>query len=89
MGNRPTAEGYAKSIDIFDKNPLLMFTSAVGGSATTYYCDYHYYADAGVILLVGGAWADGSLAGLWSWRGASAVGIAWSFIGGRLCHKPL
>lgn len=89
MGNRPTSEGWAKSIDIFDKNPLLMFTSAVGGSQSTYYCDYHYYADAGVILLVGGAWDVGSKAGLWLWSGSPAVGAAWSSFGGRLCHKPL
>lgn len=89
MGNRPTSEGFAKVVKPFERNPLLMFTSELGASATTYYSDYHYYNDAGQILLVGGLWDSGTRAGLWSWNGVDAVSASWSSYGGRLCYKPL
>ena len=90
MGNRPTtSEGYIKSIEYFDKNPLIGYISELGGSVSTHYCDYSWYADGGVILRVGGNWAYGSLAGLWSWSGSDAVSSSWSTVGGRLCYKPL
>ena len=90
MGDRPATEGYAKVVTPFEKNPLIQFTSAVGGSSTTYYCDYYYVnIELGKILVAGGAWNYGALAGLWDWSGNYAVGSTWSYIGGRLCYKPL
>lgn len=89
MGDRCTTGGYAKTIAPLDKNPLMLFTKSVGGSATTYYSDYYYYADGGQILFVGGAWSYGVNVGLWSWRGSLDVGLASSAYGGRLCYKPL
>lgn len=90
MGNRPqVSEGYIKEITPFAKNPLLGYISALSGSQSTYYSDYSWYADGGVILLVGGDWSSGAKAGLWSWAGSNPVSRSWSSYGGRLCYKPL
>lgn len=89
MGDRPAGEGWIKKIDNFSKNPLLQYISATGGADGSYYSDYSWYADGGVILLVGGSWDSGARAGLWSWSGYNAVSFAWSYYGGRLCFKPL
>lgn len=89
VGDRPTSGGYAKSIEYFDKYPLLGFTKTTGGSESTYYCDYYYYSSAGTVLLVGGAWYVGASAGLWRWFGSVTASDADSSVGGRLCYKPL
>ena len=90
VGNRDTVEGYTRIISMFSKYPLLGYTTiASGGSANTYYCDYHHYNAGGQILFVGGWWLLGAHAGLWYWYGDYAVGNANASIGGRLCYKPL
>ncbi len=89
MGNRCTSSDYAKSVKPLDKNPLMLFTDAIGGGATTYYSDYYYYSASGQILIVGGNWRDGVFAGLWFWCGSYVVSSAASLLGGRLCYKPL
>jgi len=89
MGDRPTSEGYIKSIAPFERNPLIGYIESVGGGQSTYYCDYSWYADGGQILLVGGSWDGGAGAGLWSWSGYDTVSGSWSDLGGRLCYKPL
>lgn len=89
MGNRGTSEGWAKVITPFAKNPLLGFTTTVGGSDSTYYSDYHYYANTGTVLFCGGYWISDARAGLWSWYGRSTASSAAASIGGRLCYKPL
>ena len=90
MGDRTLSEGYAKEIKPFAKQPLLGYTSAVGAGSTTYYCDYHYTNNgAGTVLFCGGDWVRGAAAGLWYWYGSYAASSAYSYIGGRLCYKPL
>lgn len=89
MGDRCITEGYAKTIAPLDRNPLMLFTKSVGGSATTYYSDYYYYADYGEILVVGGNWNNGAFGGLWYWSGDYEFVASDSVIGGRLCYKPL
>lgn len=89
MGDRCTTGGYAKTIAPLDRNPLMLFTKSVGGSATTYYSDYYYYSESGQILIVGGYWLGGAVAGLWFWSGGTAASDASSSLGGRLCYKPL
>lgn len=89
VADRPTTSGWAKTITPMDKDPLLMYTTEVGGSNGTYYCDQTYYAETGVRLNVGGSWNDGTGAGLWSWSGGDAASYLYSYLGGRLCRKPL
>lgn len=89
VGDRATSSGYAKTIEYFDKLPLLGFTKETGGASTTYYSDYYYYSASGTVLRVGGLWSNGADAGLWFWRGDVAASSALAYIGGRLCYKPL
>ena len=51
------AAGYVKEANCSEFGFL---PQVVGGSASTYFCDFFYKNDAGVkYVLVGGAWADG------------------------------
>lgn len=89
MGDRVMKNGHAKTITPFVKNPLLGYTTAVGGSNSTYYCDYYYQSTAGTVLVCGGTWSDDSYAGLWYWLGGTVSSDARASFGGRLCYKPL
>ena len=81
-------EGYCKKIEYFDKFPLLSYTTKIGASENSHYFDY-YYNYGGTVLAVGGVWNDGSAAGLWYWYGYGSASYSSSYIGGRLCYKPL
>ena len=89
VGDRCTTDGYAKEIAPLDKNPLMLFTKNIGAGVSSYYSDYYYYKAAGQILFVGGRWRSGARAGLWRWGGSGGVSLAYSYLGGRLCKKPL
>ena len=90
VGERLTSNGYLKEVSQFDKFPVLGFASSVtGGSDATYYCDYNYAYSGGTVLYVGGAWSNGGSGGLWYWYGNFDASSANSYIGGRLCYKPL
>ena len=90
VGERLTSNGYLKEVSQFDKFPVLGFASSVtGGSDATYYCDYNYAYSGGTVLYVGGAWSYGGSGGLWYWYGNFDASSANSYIGGRLCYKPL
>lgn len=88
MGDRPLDGDWIKSIEYFDKFPLLGYISSVsGGSEGTYYCDYSW--SEGTVLRCGGLWSSGTTAGLWYWNGDDDASRYSSLIGGRLCKKPL
>ena len=90
VGERLTSNGYLKEVSQFDKFPVLGFASSVtGGSDATYYCDYNYAYSGGTVLLVGGVWDNGGDGGLWYWNGVNDGSFASSYLGGRLCYKPL
>ena len=80
--------GYLSKIEYFDKFPLLGYTVAEDGANNSYYCDYSYNCGNSV-LFVGGSWSNGLSAGLWLWYGDYDSSYSYSFIGGRLCYKPL
>lgn len=89
-----TANGYCKAIvasdptlqaeirpygDIFDRDD--------SGSASTYFCDYHYHTNTeGAVsgLLVGGSASDGSTAGLAYFYAVNGPAYAYADIGSRL-----
>lgn len=89
VGDRCMSEGYLKEVTPFAKNPLLGYATKNGASTNTYYSDYYYVSQTGVILLVGGNWAYGGSAGWWAWTGDDAVSDTHGSVGGRLCYKPL
>ena len=95
IGHEATANGYCKYIiasdaalnqairvygDIFDRDD--------SGSASTFFCDYHYHANAdGSVygLLVGGLAGNGSDDGLACLYASNAPSNANALIGSRLC----
>lgn len=60
-----TSEGYVKTMSYDASNPYAMFATAVGGTYETYWADYHYITQGGVLLFAGGCWSDGSKAGFY------------------------
>ena len=76
--------GSIKTFDLGSKAEII--PSSVGGSQSTYKCDYHYCNDNSVekrILTVGGCAFNGSLAGLGFFDSQSGVGYAESTVGFR------
>ena len=59
-----SSDGYAKSWGYDVNAPWVMMTNSVSGSSTTYIPDYYYRNTGGRLLLLGGFWPSGSLAGL-------------------------
>ena len=74
----------------YDPNhPYAQLPTKGGGGTTTYYAD-HYYQESGQrIARFGGAWSNGSPAGLSFWNLNNSSSTAASAIGGRLLRKPL
>lgn len=79
--------GYISKIEPLGRHPLIQYSTEGSGSNSTYYADYARVV--GSVLAVGGLWSYTSGAGLWSWRGDCDPSSAYSYVGGRLCYKPL
>lgn len=75
--------GYVKEVGYDANNPLIMLPVAIGGSATTYMCDYYYQNTGNRIAIVGGNWNSGASAGFY-WYLHSASGYVSSGVGSRL-----
>ena len=75
--------GYVKEVGYDANNPLIMLPVAIGGSATTYMCDYYYQNTDNRIAVVGGSWNNGAADGF-SWGLGAASGDTSSHFGSRL-----
>ena len=91
-GKEIASDGYTKDFDLGSKGEII--PSVVGGSATTYMCDYHWCNAASTslrTLLVGGDAYDGGLAGLGYFYSGNGVGYVSSTVGfrtlNRIIHK--
>lgn len=87
-GTEVAADGYIKAFDLGEKGEII--PSAVGGSVTTYMCDYHYCNASSTALrtlLVGGRATDGGTAGLGYFHSATGVGHAPADVGFRTLNK--
>lgn len=88
-GKEIASDGYTKDFDLGSKGEII--PSVVGGSATTYMCDYHWCNTASTslrTLLVGGGAADGGgRAGLGSFDSGSGVGRVTSGVGFRTLNR--
>ena len=62
-----------------------LFPSTVGGSDTTYTCDYYYYAEGLRVLDIGGDCLSSLRAGLFCWDGSSNR----ETVSGRLGARPI
>lgn len=87
-GTEVASDGYIKAFDLGEKGEII--PSAVGGSNTTYMCDYHYCNASSTVLrtlLVGGRAGHGSTAGLGCFYSYSGVGNAGANVGFRTLNK--
>lgn len=88
-GNICRTNGYAKKMLLGEDGDIV--ATEVGGSSSTYWCDYYYtYTSANrmQVVLVGGAADNGSLAGLAYVYTTTAPSAASRNIGSRLCFFP-
>ena len=88
-GNICRTNGYAKKMLLGEDGDIV--ATEVGGSSSTYWCDYYYtYTSANrmQVVLVGGSADHGSYAGLAYVNTDSAPSDANRYIGSRLCFFP-
>lgn len=87
-GKEIASDGYTKDFDLGSKGEII--PSVVGGSATTYICDYHWCNAASTslrTLLVGGRADYGGYAGLGSFYSGNGVGYVGSTVGFRTLNR--
>ena len=87
-GTEVASDGYIKAFDLGEKGEII--PSAVGGSNTTYMCDYHYCNASSTALrtlLVGGRAGLGGFAGLGCFYSSDGVGYANAIVGFRTLNK--
>ena len=87
-GKEIASDGYTKDFDLGSKGEII--PSVVGGSATTYMCDYHWCNAASTslrTLFVGGHATHGGSAGLGGFHSRDGVGAAYSTVGFRTLNR--
>jgi hypothetical protein len=88
-GNICRTNGYAKKMLLGEDGDIV--ATEVGGSSSTYWCDYYYTntsANRMQVVLVGGNAGDGSYAGLAYVSTNAAPSAALRYFGSRLCFFP-
>lgn len=86
-GTRASSNGYVKTVAPLAEGSLIQYVTAVGADESSYYCDSSL--QGGTVLGCGGFWGSYANAGLWDWYGDFSASTLGSFIGGRLCYKPI
>ena len=87
-GKEIASDGYTKDFDLGSKGEII--PSVVGGSATTYMCDYHWCNAASTslrTLVVGGHAGNGGYAGLGYFHSGGGVGSVYSYVGFRTLNR--
>lgn len=87
-GKEIASDGYTKDFDLGSKGEII--PSVVGGSATTYMCDYHWCNTASTslrTLIVGGHAYYGGTAGLGGFDSYNGVGLVYSNVGFRTLNR--
>lgn len=87
-GKEIASDGYTKDFDLGSKGEII--PSVVGGSATTYMCDYHWCSTASTslrTLIVGGSANFGGAAGLGYFTSYYGVGLVSSAVGFRTLNR--
>lgn len=87
-GTEIASDGWIKDYDLGETGEII--PSVVGGSATTYMCDYHYCNASSTALrtlFVGGCAHHGGSAGLGCFYSSYGVGIAATDVGFRTLNK--
>ena len=87
-GTEVASDDYIKAFDLGEKGEVI--PSAVGGSNTTYMCDYHHCNASSTALrtlLVGGDAYSGGSAGLGYFYSGNGVSFAFTHVGFRTLNK--
>ena len=87
-GTEIASDGYTKDYDLGETGEII--PSVVGGSTTTYMCDYHWCNASSIALrtlLVGGSALYGCYAGLGFFHSNNGVGNADTAVGFRTLNK--
>lgn len=87
-GTEIASDGYTKDYDLGETGEII--PSVVGGSATTYMCDYHWCNASSTALrtlIVGGSANNGGNAGLGCFHSNNGVGYAGTAVGFRTLNK--
>lgn len=87
-GTEIASDGYTKDYDLGETGEII--PSVVGGSTTTYMCDYHWCNASSTALrtlLVGGSASYGGNAGLGCFHSFNGVGGAFTDVGFRTLNK--
>lgn len=87
-GTEIASDGYTKDYDLGETGEII--PSVVGGSTTTYMCDYHWCNASSTALrtlFVGGRASYGGNAGLGCFYSTNGVGSAYSRVGFRTLNK--
>lgn len=87
-GTEIASDGWIKDYDLGETGEII--PSVVGGSATTYMCDYHYCNASSTALrtlIVGGSAHHGGYAGLGYFYSYYGVGYALTYVGFRTLNK--
>lgn len=79
-------DGWTKELGWDKAHPYVRLPFVVGGSNTTYFCDYYWQNGGLRVAYVGGYLDTGSNAGLVSWNCCHDVGHAWFGLGARLSY---
>lgn len=87
-GTEIASDGWIKDYDLGETGEII--PSVVGGSATTYMCDYHYCNASSTALrtlIVGGRASNGGNAGFGYFNSFNGVGYAGTYVGFRTLNK--
>ena len=87
--NYSAGDGFVTAIGVDPDRQFAEFPTAAGGSATTYYSDYYYRSMGQRTAQFGGAWHNGTRAGISAWTMNTSSSSVSSYIGGRLVRKAI
>lgn len=79
-------DGWTKELGWDKAHPYVRLPFVVGGSNTTYFCDYYWQNGGLRVAYVGGSLTDGTYDGLVYWYCSIDVGYAWFTFGARLSY---
>lgn len=79
-------DGWTKELGWDKAHPYVRLPFVVGGSNTTYFCDYYWQNGGLRVACVGGDLSSGTDDGLVYWNCYNVVGDAWFSIGARLSY---
>lgn len=83
------SNGYVTEMGHDTARPDCVLPVAVGGSTSTYYCDYYWQNPGKRTVLYGGSLDHGSYVGAWYWYLGHGLGVSRWGIGARLSRNAL